>query len=68
MRKEYFKVHKYLISKFRYFMNSSVSLNTFVSNAPFLHILKTSENRKVFWCGSGGRERVLGNKWDNRRN
>ena len=28
-------------------------LNPFVPNAPFLYTLKTSENRKVFWCFQG---------------
>ena len=34
------------------------TINPFVPNAPFLYPLKTSENRKVFLCFHGGRERV----------
>ena len=34
-----------------------VNCNLFVPNAPFLNSLKISENRKVFWCFRGGRER-----------
>ena len=36
----------------------SETINPFVPNAPFLYPLKTSENRKVFLCFHGGRERV----------
>ena len=32
--------------------------NLFFPNTPFLYPLKTSENRKVFECLQGGRERV----------
>ena len=39
------------------------SLNPFVPNAPFFYPLKTSENRKVFWCFQGGEKGCLGNKW-----
>ena len=35
--------------------------NSFVSNAPFLYPLKTSENLNDFWCFHGGRGRV---PWD----
>ena len=38
----------------KYFVKSHF-FNPFIPNAPFLYLLKTSENRKVF---SGGRERV----------
>ena len=31
----------------------SFIFNPFVPNAPFLYPLKTSENRKVFWCFHG---------------
>ena len=44
------------------------SINPFIPNASFLYPLKTSENRNVFWCFlvfSGGREKMLGNKWIN---
>ena len=33
--------------------NSPIYFNPFVPNAPFLYPLKTSENRKVFWCFQG---------------
>ena len=32
---------------------SDLYINPFVPNAPLLHPLKTSENRKVFWCFQG---------------
>ena len=35
-----------------------ICFNQFVSNAPFLYLLKTSENLIVFWCFHEGRERV----------
>ena len=40
----------------------SASVNPFVPNAPFLHPLKTSENRKVFWCFQGVQKRCIGNE------
>ena len=30
---------------------------------PFSTLMKTSENRKVFRCFQGGRERYIGNIW-----
>ena len=39
------------------------SLDPFVPNAPFLYPLKTSENRKVFWCFQGVEKVCIGNKW-----
>ena len=36
-----------------------------VPNAPFLYPLKTSENRKVFWCFQGVEKGYIGNKWVN---
>ena len=36
----------------------TIFVNSFVPNEPFLYPLKTSENRKVFFMLSGGRERV----------
>ena len=39
--------------------------NPFVSNAPILYSLKTSENRKVFWYIQGVEEGCIGNKWIN---
>ena len=33
-------------------------INPSVPNAPFLYRLKRSENRTVFWCFQGGKERV----------
>ena len=41
-------------------------LNTFVSNAPFLYSLKTSVDRKVFWCFPGVEKGCIGNKWVNK--
>ena len=40
-------------------------INPFVSNALFLYLLKTSENRKVFWCFQGAEKGCIGNKWVN---
>ena len=37
-------------------------VNPFVPNAPFLYPLKTSENRKVFWCFQGVDKGCIGNK------
>ena len=36
-------------------------ISTFVLNAPFLTALKTSENRKVFWCFQGEEKGCIGN-------
>ena len=38
-------------------------LNPFIPNAPFLYPLKTSENRKVFWCFQGVEKGYIRNKW-----
>ena len=35
------------------------AINPFVSNALFLYLLNTSENRKVFWCFQGYRKGAL---------
>ena len=44
------------LNKILFLGNSTMKkVNPFVPNAPFLYLLKTSENRKVF---SGGREGV----------
>ena len=40
-------------------------LNPFVPNAPFLYLLKTLENRKVFWCFRGVEKGCIGNEWVN---
>ena len=34
--------------------------NIFVSSAPFLYLLKTSENHRVFWCFQGERKDAMG--------
>ena len=39
------------------------NFNSFVPNVPFLYPLKTSENRKVFWCFQGVEKVYIGNKW-----
>ena len=39
--------------------------NPFVSNAPFLYPLKTSENRKVFRCLQEVEKGCIGNEWVN---
>ena len=38
-------------------------LNGFVSIAPFLYPLKTSENRKVFWCFQRSEKGCIGKEW-----
>ena len=38
-------------------------INPFVPNAPFLYPLKTSENRKVFWCFQGVEKGCIGKIW-----
>ena len=35
-------------------------INPFVPNAPFLYALKTSENRKIFWCFQEVEKSALG--------
>ena len=37
--------------------------NPFVPNAPFLYPLKTSGNRKVFWCFQGIEKGCIRKKW-----
>ena len=36
--------------------------NPFVPNASFLYPLKTSENRKIFWCFQGVKKKCIGNE------
>ena len=43
----------------------SISFNPVVSNTLFLYPLKTSENRKVFWCFQGIEKGCIRNKWVN---
>ena len=38
-------------------------INSFVSNAPFLYPLETSENFSVFRCFQGVERGYIGNKW-----
>ena len=39
-------------------------INPFVPSAPFLYLLKTSENLTVFWCFQGvEKEGCFGNEW-----
>ena len=59
------------IFKFRHFSRSGIYLsliNPFIPNAPFLYPLKTSENRKVFWCFQGMEKGCMGDKWVNCKN
>ena len=39
------------------------SINPFVPNWPFLYPLKTSENRKVFWCFQEIEKGRIGKEW-----
>ena len=41
----------------------SFQIKPFVPNAPFFYPLKTSQNRKVFWCFQGVEKECIGNKW-----
>ena len=38
-----------------------MTLNPFLANAPFLYLLKTSEN--LFWCFRGVGKGCIGNEW-----
>ena len=38
-------------------------INPFISNAPFLYLMKTSENLTVFWCFQGVEKGCIGNEW-----
>ena len=42
---------------------SSEIISSFVSSKPFLYPLKTSENRKAFWCFQGVEKGRTWNKW-----
>ena len=35
----------------------------FIANAPFLYLLKTSENGKVFWCFQVAEKGCIGDGW-----
>ena len=39
------------------------SVNPFVLSAPFLYLLKTPENLKIFWCFQGVEKKCIGNEW-----
>ena len=41
----------------------NMAMNPFVPNAPFFYLLKTSENRKDFWCFQGLEKGCIGSKW-----
>ena len=43
-------------------VTSLLLFNPLVPNAPFLYPLKTSENRKFFWCFQGVDEGCIGNE------
>ena len=54
------------ISDNKEFKNSWINpekSSSFVPNAPFLCPLRTSENRKFFWCFQKLEKRCIGNKW-----
>ena len=38
------------------------NFNPFIPNVPFFYPLKTSENRKVFWCFQGIQKGCIGNE------
>ena len=45
------------------FYQKILLFNPFVSNAPLLYPLKTSENLTLFWCFHGIEKGCIGNKW-----
>ena len=45
------------------FLEIVLLFNPFVPNAPFLYPLKTSQNRKIFWCFQEVEKGCIGNKW-----
>ena len=61
----YDEYRKYIAS-YLHTWNAKISwtffLNRFVPNAPFIYSLKTSENRKVFWCFQRVGKGSIGNK------
>ena len=42
---------------------ANCQINPYFPNAPFLYPLKTSENRKVFWCFQGVEKGCIGKIW-----
>ena len=48
-----------------FFIFASNNINPFVPNAPFLYLLKTSENLSVFWYFQGVEKGCIGNEWVN---
>ena len=54
-----------LIFKYPKYPPSKSIFNPFFPNAPFFDPLKTSENRKVFWCFQAVEKGCIGNKWVN---
>ena len=42
--------------------SKETQINPFVPKVPFLELLKTSENRKVFWCFRGVEKGRIANK------
>ena len=61
-------IHWIILLHLDYFINrynKSTHFNPFFPNAPFLYPLKTSENRKVFWCFQGVEKECIENYWVN---
>ena len=50
-------------SKNLQFLPKSMNFNPFVPNAPFFYPLKTSENRRFFWCFQEVEKGCIGNEW-----
>ena len=60
---------RYLLTEYQHF-NTFIcceSINPFLPSAPFLYPLKTSGNRKVFYCFQGVEKGYIGNEWINVR-
>ena len=53
-----YKVHKKYVDGYQLFRPICVNLTHFFRNATFPYPVKTSENFKVFWYFSEGRERM----------
>ena len=63
----FFRRHRYGKLSARYHSLKS-HFNPFFPNALFLYPLKTSENRKIFWCFQGVVNGCIGKKWVNSGN
>ena len=56
----YKKLMMVILDNFENFIHNQ--FNPFVPNAPFLYLLKISENRAIFWCFQGVEKGCVGNE------